>query len=112
LIRLSAVLFGGLMIGHMSAYPWTSSHVARQVNLVDQMSNIPFEFTRERSTYGHWDADGTQLAAAIQRVLADGQGSKDPSVSMVAGSPGFAFRGNAPRAARNALSLASTIQVE
>jgi hypothetical protein len=51
LIRLSAVLFGGLMIGHMSAYPWTSSHLARQVNLVEQMRNIPFEFMGERSTY-------------------------------------------------------------
>ena len=49
--RLSAVLFGGLMLGHMSAYPWTSSHVERQVNLVDQMRNIPFEFIGERSTY-------------------------------------------------------------
>ena len=51
LIRLSAVLFGGLLIGHMSAYPWTSAHVARQVNLVDQMRNIPFEFMGEHSTY-------------------------------------------------------------
>ena len=51
LIRLSAVLFGGLMIGHMSAYPWTSAHVGRQVNLVDQMRTIPFEFIGERSTY-------------------------------------------------------------
>jgi len=49
--RLSAVLFGGLMLGHMSAYPWTSSHVERQVNLVDQMRNIPLEFVGERSTY-------------------------------------------------------------
>ena len=51
LIRVSAVLFGGLLIGHMSAYPWTSSHVERQVNLVDQMRNIPLEFVGERSTY-------------------------------------------------------------
>jgi hypothetical protein len=39
------------MIGHMSAYPWTASHVARQVNLVDRIRNIPFEFIGERSTY-------------------------------------------------------------
>jgi len=26
LIRLGSVLFVGLMIGHMSAYPWTSIH--------------------------------------------------------------------------------------
>ena len=51
LIRLSAVLIGGLMIGHMAAYPWTAAHVARQVNLVDQMRTIPFEFMGERSTY-------------------------------------------------------------
>src|SRR5215469_6976279 len=51
LTRLSAVLLGGLLIGHMSAYPWTSANVARQVNLVDQMRNVPFEFLGERSTY-------------------------------------------------------------
>jgi hypothetical protein len=51
LIRLSAVLFGALMLGHMSAYPWTSAHVAPEVNLVDQMMIIPFEFMGERSTY-------------------------------------------------------------
>jgi len=51
LIRSSAVLFGGLMLGHMSAYPWTSAHVARQVNLAEQMRTIPFEFMGEHSTY-------------------------------------------------------------
>jgi hypothetical protein len=51
LIRLSSILFVGLMIGHMSAYPWTSTHVFQETELVELMKDIPFEFMGERSTY-------------------------------------------------------------
>ena len=51
LIRLSSILFVGLMIGHMSAYPWTSTHVLQETKLVELMNDIPFEFMGERSTY-------------------------------------------------------------
>jgi hypothetical protein len=51
LIRLSSILFVGLMIGHMSAYPWTSSYVLKETKLVELMKDIPFEFMGERSTY-------------------------------------------------------------
>ena len=51
LIRLSSILFVGLMIGHMSAYPWTSTHVLRETELVKLMKDIPFEFMGESSTY-------------------------------------------------------------
>ena len=51
LIRLSSILFVGLMLGHMSAYPWTSTHVLQETELVELMKDIPFEFMGERSTY-------------------------------------------------------------
>jgi hypothetical protein len=51
LIRISSILFVGLMIGHMSAYPWTSKSVQQETNLVDSMRYIQFEFAGEHSTY-------------------------------------------------------------
>jgi hypothetical protein len=51
LIRLSSILFVGLMVGHSSAYPWTSIHVLRETKLVDSMKSVAFEFMGERSTY-------------------------------------------------------------
>ena len=51
LIRFSSILFVGLMIGHTSAYPWTSAHDPRETKLIELMKDIPFEFMRERSTY-------------------------------------------------------------
>ena len=53
LIRLSSILFVGLMIGHMSAFPWTSTHVLQETRLAGLMRDIPFEFMGQRSTY--WD---------------------------------------------------------
>src|SRR3954471_1792497 len=51
LIRLSSILFVGLMIGHMSAYPWTSIQVPRDARLVESMKAIDFVFLREHTTY-------------------------------------------------------------
>jgi len=51
LIRISSILFVGLMVGHVSAYPWTSTHVAQQTTLVESMQSTPFEFLGARSTY-------------------------------------------------------------
>lgn len=51
LIRLSSILFVGLMIGHMAAYPWTSNHLPQETKLIGLMKDIPFEFVGERSTY-------------------------------------------------------------
>ena len=51
LIRLSSILFVGLMVGHTSAYPWTSIHVLQETQLVDSMKSVAFEFMGERSTY-------------------------------------------------------------
>lgn len=53
LIRISSILFMGLMVGHMSAYPWTSTQAPQEVGLTGLMKSIPFEFMGERSTY--WD---------------------------------------------------------
>ena len=50
LIRLSAILFVGLMVGHMSAYPWTN-HGLQETQLVDSMKSLNFEFMGERSSY-------------------------------------------------------------
>ncbi|WP_432445165.1 LIC_13387 family protein [Terriglobus albidus] len=51
LIRLSSVLVVLLMAGHASAYPWTSTHLVREAQLVDSMKAVDFEFMGERSTY-------------------------------------------------------------
>jgi hypothetical protein len=51
LIRISSILYLGLALGHMSAYPWTSSHDPREIRLVDSMKSIPFQFIGERSSY-------------------------------------------------------------
>jgi hypothetical protein len=51
LIRVSSALFAGLMIGHMSAYPWASADAPQQTQLVGSMKAVAFEFMGERSTY-------------------------------------------------------------
>jgi hypothetical protein len=51
LIRLSSILVVLLMIGHTSAYPWTSTHGFEDTRLVDLMRSVDFEFLGERSTY-------------------------------------------------------------
>src|SRR5258708_5433582 len=51
LIRLSSILFVGLMIGHLSAYPWASNHGLQESQLVDLMKSVDFVFAGERSTY-------------------------------------------------------------
>ena len=38
------------MVGHMSAYPW-STHGLQETQLVDSMKSLNFEFMGERSTY-------------------------------------------------------------
>ena len=53
LIRLSSILFLGLMIGHMSAYPWTSTRTLPETQLVGLMKTVAFEFMGEPSTYWH-----------------------------------------------------------
>jgi hypothetical protein len=53
LIRLSSVLFVGLMFGHMSAFPWTSVRSASEIQLVGLMKTADFEFMGERSSYWH-----------------------------------------------------------
>jgi hypothetical protein len=51
LIRLSSILVVLLMVGHTSAYPWTSIHGLQETRLVDLMKSVEFEFLGERSTY-------------------------------------------------------------
>jgi len=53
LIRLGSALYVGLMIGHMSAYPWTSTHNLPETQLVGLMKTVAFEFIGEHSTYWH-----------------------------------------------------------
>jgi hypothetical protein len=70
LIRASSVLFVGLMAGHMSAYPWTSAHVAEQTTLVASMQSTPFEFLGARSTYWNLYFGWGVLVAALLLTLA------------------------------------------
>src|SRR5215831_6327706 len=51
LIRLSSILLVVLMAGHLSAYPFTSTHGLQEPQLVDSMKSVEFEFLGERSTY-------------------------------------------------------------
>jgi len=51
LIRISSVLFVGLMLGHLSAYPWTATRAAAETTLVESMQSTPFVFLGARSTY-------------------------------------------------------------
>ncbi len=48
LIRLGAILFIGLTIGHTSAYPWTSAQNPQQSQLVGSMKFVAFVFVGER----------------------------------------------------------------
>jgi hypothetical protein len=51
LIRLSSIAIVLLMVGHTSAYPWTSTDGLQETQLVDLMKSVEFEFLGERSTY-------------------------------------------------------------
>jgi hypothetical protein len=51
LLRLSSILFFLLMVGHMSAYPWTSTRGLQQAQLARSMQSVDFVFFGERSTY-------------------------------------------------------------
>ena len=77
LIRLSAILFVGLMVGHVSAYPWTN-HGLQETQLVDSMKSLNFEFMGERSSYwslyfgwGLWMGVSLTTLAIILWLLAD-----------------------------------------
>lgn len=51
LFRVSSILMVGLMIGHMSAYPWISTKAPQESQLRTLMKSLPFVFMGERSTY-------------------------------------------------------------
>jgi hypothetical protein len=70
LIRLSSILFVGLMVGHSSAYPWTSIHVLQETKLVDSMKSVAFEFMGERSTYWNLYFGWGLLVAVLLLTLA------------------------------------------
>ena len=51
LIRASSILVVLLMAGHLSAYPWAANHGPQEIQLIDSMKSVGFEFLGERSTY-------------------------------------------------------------
>ncbi len=52
LIRVcSVIMLAFLMVGHLSAYPWSSTHNPQETRLVDSMKSIDFVFLGEHSTY-------------------------------------------------------------
>jgi hypothetical protein len=78
LIRLGAILFVGLMIGHTSAYPWTSTHTLQETQLADSMKSVEFVFMGEHSTYwnlyfgwGVWMAVSLLTFATVLWLLSD-----------------------------------------
>jgi len=51
LIRVSSILIVLETAGHMTGYPWTSSHVPEETQLVHSMKAVDFLFFSERSSY-------------------------------------------------------------
>jgi hypothetical protein len=51
LMRICSILFFGLMIGHMYGYPWASSYLPQEVQLVGLMKTTDFVFAGEHQTY-------------------------------------------------------------
>jgi hypothetical protein len=77
LLRLSSILVVLLMVGHMSAYPW-STHGLQETQLVDSMKTLQFEFMGEHSSYwslyfgwGLWMGISLLTLAIILWLLAD-----------------------------------------
>jgi len=73
LIRVGSILMVGLMIGHMSAYPWTSMKALQETQLTTFMKSVPFEFMGERSTYWNlyfgWGVLVAVLVLAFASIL-------------------------------------------
>src|SRR5215469_16242116 len=70
LIRVSSILMTGLMIGHVSAYPWTSIKAPQETQLTTLMKSVPFEFMGQRSTYWNLYFGWSVLVAVLLLALA------------------------------------------
>src|SRR5215831_7564626 len=70
LIRIGSILMIGLMIGHISAYPWTSMKALQETQLTTLMKSVPFEFMGERSTYWNLYFGWGVLVAVLLLALA------------------------------------------
>ena len=78
LIRLCSILFVGLMIGHMSAYPWTSNKTVKETQLVGTMKSVDLVFFGEHTSlwdlyfgWGLWVAVLLLTLAIILWILSD-----------------------------------------
>lgn len=69
LIRISSILFLFLTVGHTSAYPWNSSLVQRQKQVVASMRSVDFIFAGEHSSYWNLYFGWGLLAAALLLAL-------------------------------------------
>ena len=70
LIRVGSILIVGLMIGHVSAYPWTSIKAPQETQLTRLMKSVPFEFMGQRSTYWNLYFGWGVLVAVLLLALA------------------------------------------
>ena len=70
LIRICSVLFLGLMLGHVSGYPWSSTYVAQQTELVASMKTVNFVFAGEQQTYWSLYLGWGVLVAALLLSIA------------------------------------------
>ena len=70
LIRIGSILLVGLMIGHISAYPWASLELPQESQLTKLMKSVPFEFMGERSSYWHLYFGWGVLVAVLLLTLA------------------------------------------
>src|SRR5258708_5000958 len=78
LIRLCSILFVGLTIGHLLAYPWTSNNTIKDTQLVDTMKSVDLVFFGEHTSlwdlyfgWGLWVAVLLLTLAIILWVLSD-----------------------------------------
>jgi hypothetical protein len=69
-IRICSVLFVGLMLGHVSGYPWSSPYVAQETELAAAMKSVNFVFAGEAQTYWNLYLGWGVLVAALLLTIA------------------------------------------
>jgi len=70
LIRVSSILVVLETVGHMTGYPWSSSHVLQETQLVRSMKAVDFLFFGERSSYWNLYSGWGLFIAVILLTLA------------------------------------------
>lgn len=70
LVRLSAIVYLFLTVGHTSGYPWATTHGPQERQLIDSMKSLDFVFLGEGSTYWNLYFGWGLLVAVLLLTLA------------------------------------------